>query len=229
MKEIRIYPKLELLNTWAIDRTRFSPDATKPPLCLRCGQPLAPALAQNALSRHADVYICGACGTDEALCDAIGFPKRFILWDAVENQRLKAPADDDAWLLKPLSSFDQIYLDATEDQMGRKSPRTELAYSRSDYDGHKWWTNWFTAREELKTPERAKEIDQFMESLFALPEMASLETMRQMCRFYAEPTAEPTEFNLYCETDHFHVWLRLVTRQRDYNLYVHFYVADEKK
>ena len=74
MKEIRIYPKLELLNTWAIDRTRFSPDATKPPLCLRCGQPLAPVLAQNALSRHADVYICDACGTDEALCDAIGFP-----------------------------------------------------------------------------------------------------------------------------------------------------------
>lgn len=108
MKEIRIYPKLELLNTWAIDRTRFSPDATKPPLCLRCGQPLAPVLTQNALSRHADVYICDACGTDEALCDAIGFPKRFILWDAVENQRLKAPADDDAWLLKPLCSFDQI-------------------------------------------------------------------------------------------------------------------------
>ena len=79
------------------------------------------------------------------------------------------------------------------------------------------------------TPERIEEIDHFMESLFDLPEMASLETMRHMCRVYAEPTSEHTEFNLYCDTDHFHVWLRLVTRQRDYNLYVHFYVADEKK
>ena len=229
MKEIRIYPKLELLNTWAIDRTRFSPDATKPPLCLRCGQPLAPALAQNALSRHADVYICDACGTDEALCDAIGFPKRFILWDAVENQRLKAPADDDAWLLKPLCSFDQIYLDATEDQMGRKSPRTELAYSRSDYDGRKWWTTWFTVHEGLKTPERVAEIDQFMDALFALPEMASLNTLRQMCRVYAEPTADPTECNLYCDTERFHVWLRLIIRKRDYNLYVHFYVKENEE
>ena len=158
----------------------------------------------------------------------MGRTKYFINWDAVTEHRLKVPADDDAWIIKSICPFDQIYLETSEDQLGHKSPKTELAYSRSDYDGHRWWTNWFTAREELKTPERVKEIDRFMESLFALPEMASLETMRQMCRFYAEPTAEPTEFNLYCDTDHFHVWLRLVTRQRDYNLYVHFYVADEK-
>ena len=203
MNKVRLYPQLELLNTWAIDRTRFSPDATNPPLCLRCGRPLNPVLAYNALSRHIDVHICDTCGTDEAL-------------------------SDETWALKPLCSFDQIYLNTSEDLLGHKSPRTELAYSRSDYDGHKWWTNWFTAREELKTPERIEEIDQFMESLFALPEMSSLEAMRQMCRIYAEPTSERTEFNLYCDTNRFHVWLRLVTRQRDYNLYVHFYVADEK-
>lgn len=39
MNKVRLYPQLELLNTWAIDRTRFSPDATEPPLCLRCGRP----------------------------------------------------------------------------------------------------------------------------------------------------------------------------------------------
>ena len=38
MNKVRLYPQLELLNTWAIDRTRFSPDATEPPLCLRCGR-----------------------------------------------------------------------------------------------------------------------------------------------------------------------------------------------
>ena len=51
MKEIRIYPKPELLNTWAIDRTRFSPDATKPPLCLRCGQPLAPSISATPVEQ----------------------------------------------------------------------------------------------------------------------------------------------------------------------------------
>ena len=47
MNKVRLYPQLELLNTWAIDRTRFSPDATEPPLCLRCGRPLNPVLSRN--------------------------------------------------------------------------------------------------------------------------------------------------------------------------------------
>lgn len=107
---------------------------------------------------------------------------------------------------KSICSVRQIYLETSKDELGHKSPRTEVAYSRSDYDGQRWWTTWFTAREELKTQERTKEIDQFMESLFALPEMASLEAMRKMCRVYAAPTSERTEFNLFCDTDHFHVW-----------------------
>ena len=226
MKTIQIYPKYELLNTWAIDRTRFTPDATKPPLCLRCGKPLSPVLAYNALSRYADVHICDACGTDEAIRDAMCMPMRLVEWDAVKQQRLKIPAYEDIWVLTPRCSFYPIYLNTSEDNMGRKSPVTELAYSRSDYDGRKWWTTWFTAHEELKTPDRIKEIDQFMEALFQMPEMASLNTMRRMCRVYAEPTSEATEANLYCETERFHVWLRLITRERDYNLYVHFYVSE---
>lgn len=229
MKQIRLHPQLELLNTWAIDRTRFSPDATKPPLCLRCGQPLSPILSHNALSRYADVHICAACGMDEAMGDATQTPKRFINWAAVAEHWLKAPAENVAWVLQPTCPFSEIYLDTSVDQLGHKSPGTELAYARSDYDGRRWWTTWFAVRENLKTPDRTTEIDQFMDALFSLPEMASLETMRRMCRVYAEPTSDPTEFNLYCNTKHFHVWLRLITRERDYNLYVHFYVIENKK
>ena len=32
-----------------------------------------------------------------------------------------------------------------------------------------------------------------------------------------------TEFNLYAETAHFQIWLRLITRERDYNLYTYFF------
>ena len=91
----------------------------------------------------------------------------------------------------------------------------------------KRFLNWAAVAEHwLKAP---AEIDQFTHALFSLPEMASLETMRRMCRVYAEPTSDPTEFNLYCNTKHFHVWLRLIIRERDYNLYVHFYVIENKK
>ena len=40
------------------------------PLCPRCGRAtVKPKTATNALSRHADVYVCDECGTDEAIRD----------------------------------------------------------------------------------------------------------------------------------------------------------------
>ena len=226
MKKIRLYPQLELLNTWAIDRTRFSPDAPEPPLCLRCGQPLRHVLAYNALSRYADVYVCEACGMDEALRDAAGQPMSFSEWDVVKQDRLKVVPSEDAWVLTPVCTFEHIFKDKDIDDERRQSPKTEFAYSRSDHNGYRWWTQWFTLRKGLKTPALVQEIDQFIEALFRLPEMESLHTLSRMCRCYAERTSEPTEFNLYCETDLLYIWLRPIIRERDYNLYVHFYVKE---
>ncbi|MBQ9256036.1 MAG: gamma-glutamylcyclotransferase [Acidaminococcaceae bacterium] len=43
------------------------------PTCPRCGRPnMKPSTATNALSRHANVYICDECGMDEALRDFTG-------------------------------------------------------------------------------------------------------------------------------------------------------------
>ena len=78
--------------------------------------------------------------------------------------------------------------------------------------------------EEMRpAPELGKEIDAFQSQLLALPEFKTLWAMERMCRLYAQPTNEPTEFNLYAETAHFHIWLRLITRERDYNLYTYFF------
>ena len=55
------------------------------------------------------------------------------------------------------------------------------------------------------------------------PEMESLTAMDRL-HFFAEPTSERTEFNLYSETEHFHIWLRLIYRHKDYNLRVHYYL-----
>ena len=42
-------------------------------ICPRCGKrELEPIEVRNALSRHADVYICSVCGTDEGMRDAFG-------------------------------------------------------------------------------------------------------------------------------------------------------------
>lgn len=103
-------------------------------------------------------------------------------------------------------------------------PASEIAYSRSDYDGWKWWTTWHQCQKDTPVLEVAREIDAFQNALFQLPEFRNLDTLTRFCRGYAQPTSEPTEFNLYSETAHFYIWLRLVTRHRDYNAYVHYYL-----
>ena len=59
-----------------------------------------------------------------------------------------------------------------------------------------------------------------------LPEFANLDTLRTFCKQFAEPTSEPTEYNMYSTTEHFNIWLLLITRNKDYNIYVHFYLKE---
>lgn len=50
-------------------------------ICPRCGRlTVKERLTTNALSRHADVYICDACGTDEAIRDMKGNPLPLKDW-----------------------------------------------------------------------------------------------------------------------------------------------------
>lgn len=106
------------------------------------------------------------------------------------------------------------------------NPVSETVYSRSDYDGHRWWTTWFQPHKERLTPSLIEEIDLFINTLFQMAEFQSLATMKQLCSGYAQKTSSDTEYNLYTETDHFYIWMRLITRSGDYNLYVHFYHKD---
>ncbi len=222
--KISIYPKVLLEQMWQEDKQLFTPDAETPPLCLRCGKPLHSRLIANALSRHVDAYICEKCGTDEALRDACGMVLPLQEWYALTNGR-KVEVPQNNPTLTTTCSFSKIFEGPKKrfPYSSLEHPVSELAYSRSDYDGRKWWTTWFHSSEERAIPELAKEIDQFSEALFRLPEFRDLGAMRYFCSSSAQPTGDDTEFNLYSETTHFHIWLRLITRFRDYNLYCHFY------
>ncbi len=49
--------------------------------CPRCGRmSVKERLHTNAWSRHADVYVCDACGTDEAIRDWKGVPLPLRYW-----------------------------------------------------------------------------------------------------------------------------------------------------
>lgn len=229
IESIRIYPKRELSLAWS----EMAEDAKRPAaagrlLCLRCGALMRNNVAENALSRFVDVYICSRCGMDEAMRDATGNALPLREWYAVKNQTIPASCRDCEAILAPTCSFGHIF-DGPKKTIPLHSierPVSEVVYSRSDYDGSRWWTRWIPCQEEKVPSDLAEEVDSFHNTLFSLPEFRTLYDMRAMCRPCAEMATERncTEFNLYSKTEHFYIWLRLIIRARDYNVYVHYYL-----
>ena len=57
-------------------------------LCPRCGKgTMKQPLHTNALSRHADIYICDACGMEEAILDYTHAPLPIEAWAALLQKR----------------------------------------------------------------------------------------------------------------------------------------------
>lgn len=222
--KIKLYPKAQLESAWKKTKVQYTPEAAQAPLCLRCGQPLYRNLSHNALSRYIDVMICSSCGMDEAIRDSQEQPLPLLEWKAVKNGLSETNFKSGVAILTPVCPFLDVFKDT--EQVGNSAlarPAKEAVYSRSDFDGHKWWSSWFDCQKERLKQTLCQEIDQFQNSLFEMPEMKNLDTMSHLCRF-AQPISSDSEFNLYSETEHFFVWLRLITRFRDYNLYVHYYM-----
>lgn len=56
--------------------------------CPRCGQwAMSERVTTNALSRHADVYICDQCGTEESVLDYLGKPLPLTKWCFITDVR----------------------------------------------------------------------------------------------------------------------------------------------
>lgn len=59
--------------------------------CPRCGrETMKEKIHTNALSRHADLYICDECGTAEALLDMMSNPLPLACWAAFREQPPKS-------------------------------------------------------------------------------------------------------------------------------------------
>lgn len=212
--KIELYPKNMLEALWKKDKKWFSDSAGPVPKCLRCGNPLDSQLCINPLSRHANIHVCHQCGTDEAFRDVGNAVLPFSCWHGMEDVRLKDFPESKNPVLTSVCAFPDVF--------SKENIACKIAYSRSDYDGYRWWTTWNRCQEEPTPEHLAQEIDQFQSALFCMKEFRTLDTMERLCML-AEPTGSPTEFNLYSETNHLYIWLRMITRFRDYNLYVNYY------
>lgn len=99
---IELYPKADLENEWAKNKHTPGP-------CMRCGGPMWESLAENALSRALNVYVCPACGMDEALRDAAGKVLPISEWYAVKQHRFAEHKKPQAVKLTPACAFMEIF------------------------------------------------------------------------------------------------------------------------
>lgn len=219
--KLELFPKDQIERTWNEEVKLFSQKEKELPQCMRCGGRMDAHLPVNALSRYVDVYICEKCGVDEALRDAAHAPLPLTDWEVVKSGRVAKEKDSCYLVLN--CTFDDIFKDTVKRPMRIMArPVGEIVYSRSDYDGSRWWTTWHDQREKKTSQALIREIDEFQKTLFTLPAFKTLDTLRHFCR-YAQPTSEPTEYNLFSETQNLNIWIRIITRSQDYNLYVHYY------
>ena len=141
--KISIYPKDLLESAWKKDKRLLTCDTDNPPCCLRCGQPLEQQLTANSLSRYLNVYVCHSCGADEAVRDYQKKPLPLSEWHAITNRRFLYQKQNKHPLLMPSCSFSKIFKNTARDFKKTSSfSANEAVYSRSDYDGYKWWTTW---------------------------------------------------------------------------------------
>ena len=109
--------------------------------------------------------------------------------------------------------------EAWQDVDETRHPRAEVGYIRADHDGHHWWNTIWPIHRDLATPEIAVEIDEVYDAF--MKGFRTLNEMRKYCLERAQKTSDGTEFNAWLEMPLGYYWLRMITRERDYNLYLH--------
>lgn len=123
--------------------------------------------------------------------------------------------------------FTEVFEEGLEVQgFGSRYPR-KLVHIRADYDGIKWWNTVWPCHDELATPEIRREVDAVYSALIAKDAFADLNALRSFCARFPKALASETatdEYNFYFKGTYCHYWLRLITRDKDYNLYLHAFL-----
>lgn len=107
-------------------------------------------------------------------------------------------------------------------------PRRKIGHIRADHNGWRWWNTIWPVNDELATPEMKREIDEVYDALTSANVFPDLDELVRYCENHPEAKANhsETEYNFYLSGDLCNYWIRLITRRKDYNLYLSFYAKD---
>lgn len=214
MMETRIWPKhsIEMLYKKEMEVHKEMSDYVR---CYRCGKVMRRSTCGSwAISRQLDVDVCSSCGIDEALRSVSGRCLPILNWDVTarsEIQDAKALLCDRI-LLTPVCDFQDVF-------QGDANVH-KICHMRAYYDGEAWIQDWIPGMKYDKS--YVADVKEFASSFFLNEDMADEYSMLRLFPV-AEQTADPTEVNLYAVQDRFCVWIRLISRSKDYHVYLNFY------
>lgn len=129
--------------------------------------------------------------------------------------------------LKTNCTFEEVFSDIEDAEATPLVYRRKIGHIRADYDKFRWWNTVWPCRRELETPEICREIDGVYEALTGKDAFADLQRLRAFCNQHSAARVHPDsddEFNFYLESRYCYFWLRCITRERDYNLYLHAFI-----
>ena len=126
--------------------------------------------------------------------------------------------------LKTECPFPQVFEDLERSEDGFTNvPRRKIGHLRADYNGRRWWNTAWPCHPALATAEIKAEIDQVYEALTAADALKDLPTLTRFCEAHPEACVDRQfrqEYNFFLEGETCDFWIRLITRERDYNLYL---------
>lgn len=176
------------------------------------------------MTRDLTVKPCSMCKME--YCDDISQCYQGVIsWlRAKAEDFVKASASGILGQLTTICHFPEAFEDIDDDDgPGQDSPRRKIGHIRADHDGHRWWNTVWASHWDLATAEIKAEMDCVYTALTADDALCSLDAIRRFCWAHPEAQANKSaddEFNFYLEGETCDFWVRLITREKDYNMYL---------
>lgn len=135
--------------------------------------------------------------------------------------------------LKTQCSFDEVFKDCDPPMSGQilTYPRKKIGHIRADHNGYRWHNTVWPHKDYLATKEMKREVDETYQALIGINALSDFEALRNFCCQHPEACVgnDQTEYNFYYEGKLCYYWLRLITRYKDYNLYLSFYTKNSQE
>ena len=128
--------------------------------------------------------------------------------------------------------FPEVFEDTeTVEGCSFPEPRRKIGHIRADYDGWRWYNTVWPCHEALATKEVCKEIDHVYEALTAPEALKNFGVLQKFCADHMDACISKEygdEFCFYYVGTLCAFWIRLITREKDYNMYLNAYIKENE-